>query len=161
MIGKQISYFFTQVDESLFIKEIEKFGGILVTYKNLNVKSKEIIKYDQLWIKSSNSKIHLSNGIIERDKSEVIEYSRSLKNESQGTIEAGRLWAAMKYSNGETFVEKEIWFKNWYNSYVKWIKNYSKLSTDKGYYIGQDAYILYKAKKYVMKAGPKYFVEWK
>lgn len=84
MLGKQIRFYLTPIDEALLFEEIKKNADSLVTEKNepLNIVSPSDLNdksISQAWIKSISSKLYFSaNGFIDRDKSEVIIYSRSI-----------------------------------------------------------------------------------
>src|SRR6266849_10381599 len=86
MIGRQIRFFFTPIDENLFLEEVKKCGDIFITDKgeNLGVPDSSFFNtksISQILIKSSKSSIYISpNKFIDRNKSEVIEYSRSVSN---------------------------------------------------------------------------------
>src|SRR4030095_11520630 len=114
--------------------------------------------------RSPKSKIYLSpTGAINIDnRSEIIDYMRSLfdvslqsplQDEKKDTpiLKPGRFWASMKYLENKTFRNKENWFKEWYDSYIKWIKSHTRLSIDKGYYIGEEAYKSYKEETLTIK----------
>lgn len=184
MTGKQIRFFFTATDEDRFFQEIEKRDDVFITDKNLElgipkIKSLNENFQTQIWIKSHKSHIYMnSNGYIDRDKSDVIEYSRSITeaffksrypnlkeqitSEDRKYLRNGRLWIAMKYLNHDKddFIEKANWFKDWYSIYAKWIKKYCRLNKDKNYYMGEDAFKAYKEGKIIIDTGSKNGGDW-
>jgi hypothetical protein len=117
MVGQQIRFFFTPIDENLFLADLKKRGDVIITGINeaiepVTADTLNNHSYSQVWIKSPQSRISLnSNRIIDRDESEIIEYSRSISDifykrptiqiynipEDKRTLKPGRLWAAMRF----------------------------------------------------------------
>jgi hypothetical protein len=83
MIGRQIRFFFTPIDENLFLAEMKPRGDALVTDTDVPIPVEDASSlndnsHSQVWITSPNSRIYRPHGYIDRDRSEVIEYSRSI-----------------------------------------------------------------------------------
>jgi hypothetical protein len=175
MIGQQINFFFSPIDENIFLKEIHRRSDLIVTDKNEIVKSVDSSLLNnnsifQVWIKKPSSKVYTTDKFISVDpRSEIIEYSRSISdsffkrptfhskriNKDKRILEPGRIWAAMSYFDKEDKANKEKWFKDWFESYAKWIKNYCiKSNSIYKDYIGKDAYSGYKEGKYLI---PDYY----
>src|SRR6266568_782341 len=83
MIGQQINFFFTPVDENMFLAEIKKRGDVIITDKNIPLDVQDASDLNnssrrQVLIKSPKSKVYYSaHGFVDRERSEVIEYTRT------------------------------------------------------------------------------------
>ncbi len=168
-MGRQIRFFMHGDDEIKFIELVEYFGdsisdrggnpfdisklnGFLLHKEEITDSSKLTI----LFIIFPESKlVKRESGYINPVEADVIEFSRcDITDNNQ--IWEGRLWAEFKYydENG-TLKSKDKWFEQKFNKYRNWIKKNLRISVDKDYYIGEEAYKLYREKGYRMKAGPK------
>ena len=90
-----------------------------------------------------------------------IQYSRH-NSWNNGILSCSRLWAEFKYWNSsKEYITKSSQFNQTYKDLSKWIKKNTRVSICKHYYIGEQAYHLYKQNKLRMAAGPKNFIEFK
>lgn len=161
-MGKQIRFFMTEIDEYNFLKTVSEHKHILLDSKSKHLTFEEALasKELMLFIALSDSKIIVSkSGFIDQITAEVIEFARC-KEWMEKVLDEGRLWVKIKYyDNSQQLCTKSRQVNEVYNIYVKWIKKNHRISKCKDYYVGPDAYQKYKNKGYIMKAGPKHFVE--
>jgi len=160
-LGKQVRLFLTLEDELSILEKIAKSSELILDGMGniLTVNEASISKELSLFFSFNGAHIVKDNGYIEQIESEVIQYSRSC-NWSENILEPGRIWAEFKYWNSQNeLTGKSCKFIEMYNSLAKWLKKIMKISTDKGYYIGDNAYQLYKNEKYIMQDNQKYLVE--
>jgi len=165
-MGKQIRFFMHGNDELKFLEIMEEQGDSIVDDKANPIEINKLkqffrntveeVELTQFFMIFPESKlIRDENGFIEPIESDVIEFSRC-SIESENMVWAGRIWAEFNYyDNNDAMVKKDKWFEQKFNKYRNWIKKNLRISVDKGYYIGEEAYKLYKEKGYRMKAGPK------
>jgi len=157
-MGKQIRFFMVQQDEEKFLKVIKEFGDTIVdnmlqpfSLCDITSSTKEILNI----ISPESSIIKSKRGCIDSLFSDTIEFSRSyLKNQNE--LYYGRLWTELKYYNeNREIVTKSKVLNDRYSFYNKWIKKNFKISDDKDFYIGEEAYKLYKEFDLRMMATPK------
>ena len=157
-------------DESKFLEVTQQFGDALVDVKLHPLSFTELEKpmiytgerlevppLPQFFIHSPKSRlITSSNGFLDQICSDVIEYSRCSIFKNTHTVRSGRIWAKFSYygENGET-IKKPTWFSERYTAYRKWITKNLIPDSSHTFYIGEEAYTLYKEKGYKMMASPK------
>lgn len=162
-MSRQIRFLLLNGDETEFVKLVTDFGDTKVDDKGKELTTEEALRPEVLgfYIVSSQSIIVKDKkyGFITPDLSDAIEFSRSIVCQP-GCVRFGRLWVKLDYwgENGKK-IRKEKWLNDKYNIYKKWIVKNCKLSKDKYFYIGKEAYRLYKEEGYKMMATPKSEVE--
>lgn len=114
----------------------------------------------QLFIFLKHSEIVSGNsGFINESISDVIEFYRC-KIVNGYKIEYGRLWVELKYWDKQgQLITKEKWLSERFEFYRKWIKKNCRISKDKGFYIFDEAYKLYREGKMQMISPINYVVE--
>ena len=163
----QKEFFLTSKDEELIIKLIKENNDLLinemggkilefgkpVVYSSSKPLDSKIIK--KAFIYTSKSRIIKDkNGFVNELFSDVIEFSRcEVKNEKH--LWNGRIWVETKYYYDNQEIEKKPdWLNIKYNYYQRWIKKNLMPNKDNNFYIGKDAYKLYKEEGYKMKNSP-------
>ncbi len=76
-------------------------------------------------------------------RSHVIELARTHLLEEEGLIIRGRLWAEMRYWEGEILMYKGEAFEKWYDRLARWIRTHYQKVADHRPYIGPQACRLY------------------
>ena len=168
-MGKQIRFFMLGSDEIKFLELIEATGDLIVDDKGNTIdiiefkegllhseEKKDYLAFTEFYIIFPDSNIiKFESGIINQIRSDVIEVLMCSVTE-ENLVREGRLWAEFKYYDENRMLKsKGKWFEEKFNLYRNWIKKNLRISVNKGYYIGEEAYKLYKEKGYRMKAGPK------
>lgn len=172
-MARQLGFYFTNLDESEFLSRSPLSDtGVLFLRNDLDSPKHEIYnQFDQLAYDETNDtqiflcyKEDLSGVLLNRVKikntnkwlyyidgtaSPVIEYFRSGYNRGTNIIVAGRLWYEHKYwakdeGSNSILVEKDKRLEMFYNSLVRWIKQYCTRLPN-GNYIGPHAQKLYEA----------------
>lgn len=79
--------------------------------------------------------------------SSVIEFSRSFFSPiRENSLTRGRIWAEMRYWEGNNLIYKGEEFERWYDSIARWLrKRYQKIGSKPYFYIGPHAYRWYQA----------------
>lgn len=151
-MGKQICFFMGPEDEKKFIELVLAQQDMLVRKKLKDgeidpVKDPLNTNESQLFIISKQAKIIIrSHGFLNETESDVIEFDRCKRDNNK--IKEGRLWIEMKYwDKQEQLITKEKWFNDRFEFYRRWIKKRYRISKNKGYYIGEEAYELYRKGK--------------
>ncbi|GLC29652.1 hypothetical protein [Clostridium omnivorum] len=155
-MGKQIRFFQMYNDEVEFVKVIEQSGDYMVTSKGERLLFKDVVNSNdyQVYIALNNENIYLkSNGYLDTEKSDVIEYSRCEKSK-KNELYYGRLWAEFKYYVNEEIITKNKYFQDKYKYYAGWIKRSMHLSKCKKFYIADEALKLYRESEWDMMATP-------
>lgn len=160
-MGRQVNFYMTEIDERVFLQEIIKNNQIILDEKGKILSLEEAIQPSnyQLWIADKSGDLQFSTGgFINSSFSEAIEYSRCEKVNDYA-LDHGRIWAEFRYyDDNANIVKKSLEFEKLYQTYAKWLKKNMKLSTNKSFYIGKDAYEQYK-KGLKMKSTPVSFTE--
>lgn len=167
-VGKQIRFFMGPEDEKKFLEMVFKKKDLLVRpkFKDRNIDSidpKEaslVLKDYQYFIISEQSRIITRDpGYINEIVSDTIVFSRCIVKDGS-KMNYGRLWVELKYwgEHGE-MITKDKRLSDCYEFYRKWIKKHYRISKDKNFYIGEEAYKLYQDGKMKMISPPKYVVE--
>lgn len=162
-MGRQIRFFMVQQDERRFLDFIvarhdkillPKFGKVPIDVHAFSANDAY-----QFFITTTQGKLVERGGFIDELTSDVIEFDRcKIKNGRE--MDYGRLWVETKFWDEQgQLVTKEKWVNDFYESYRKWIRKEYRLSKDKGFYIAEEAYRLYRAGKLKMMATPKLAVE--
>jgi hypothetical protein len=149
-MGRQIGCFIGQNDEKKFFEELIKEPDIVLYRHELeNESAISITNYEQIigykfYIAKFISKLNICGKFID-EESEVVEFVRSTIYHSKKEIGLGRLWVQTKYcdENGVP-VKQPKWVIDIFDKNVKWIKKNYKKSKEYSYYIGEEAYKLYK-----------------
>ena len=164
-MGRQIRFFMGPQDEAKFLKFVRANGDRIVRTKTKDGKvdfiSGELLDTDlTVLIVSDSSRIVIDEyGFIDLSRSDVIEFSRCSKVKDGRMEEYGRLWFETEYwDDQQQLIRKEEWLKKRFELYRKWIKKNFRISKDKDFYIGEEAYQLY-LNGVKMMAGPKCAVE--
>ncbi len=75
---------------------------------------------------------------VDAHRSSVIEFSRSLLRPEENVLTQGRIWAEMRYWEGEQLVYKGEEFEKWYDRIARWLRRrYRKVYYD---YVSPRAY---------------------
>lgn len=148
-------------DEEKFVSYVLSQNDYFINTSNQSIDSYELIESKELsfFIASSQSKINLSrSGFVDSITSDVIQYSRGIKKESQ--ITHGRLWFEVKYyDESQVLISKEKWLKEKFRLHSNWIKENYRQSRCKDFYIGEGAYQHFKNGNLHMMATPILKVE--
>ena len=147
-MGRQVRFFMAEKDELIFLERILEHGYLILDDKGntLTVNDAHSSNNLSLFFTFSGAHIIKSGGFVEQIESEVIQFSRC-RCWSKNILESGRIWAEFKYWNSEDkLTTKGNQFSEMYTILAKWLKKTMKLSADKEYYIGEQAYQLYKEK---------------
>ena len=151
-MGKQIGFFMGPEDEKKFIELVLSQQDLLIRIKLKEgeidpVKDPLNTNDSQLFIVSRQAKIIAwDSGFIKGSESDVIEFDRCKRDSNK--IKVGRLWMEMKYwDKQEQLITKEKWFNDRFEFYRRWLKKKYRISKNKGYYIGEEAYELYREGK--------------
>jgi hypothetical protein len=161
-MGKQIEFFMTCKDESEFLRKVSEYKGVFINDKGLQMTLEEVGVSNSLslFIVLSDAYLYKStSGFLDAIVSEAVQFSRGMRRE-ECIIRSSRLWAEFKYyDSNKNLITKSKQFNDIFNIYVKLIKKNYRRSKCKNYYIGNEAYKLYKEYSYSMLAGPKHMVE--
>lgn len=161
-MGKQIEFFMSLKDEMEFFEKVLESKAIIVNDRALSMTLDEAIKSNalSLFIVLNDAYVYKSaSGFLDVIVSEAIQFSRGMRRD-ESTIRSSRLWAEFKYYDvNSNLIAKSKQFKDMFNVYNKLIKKNFRQSKCKNYFIGNEAYKLYKEDGYRMVAGPKHIVE--
>lgn len=163
-MGKQIRFFMLPEEEKKFIDIVLAQKDLLVRpkFKDGNMDlirdSLNISDY-KLYIVTKQSRIVCrSTGFISETLSDAIEFLRCKIDNHK--LEYGRLWVEMKYWDEKgQLITKDKQLNKRFEFYRKWIKENYRISKDKGFYIGDEAYKLYREGKLKMISPINYVVE--
>jgi len=163
-MGKQTRFFITERDELLLFEKIAELGHSILDTKGNRLSTKDAIaseKSQLYFYLSCGSIIKSKSGFVDDYSSETIQFSRCGRR-VKNTIEAGRIWAEIKYWKAQDeFVAKSPRFIEMYDYLAKWIKKNMRLSINKAFYISEEAYRLYKENSWVMLAPANEIVDFK
>jgi len=140
-MGKQIRFFMDESDEMEFYKYITGLGGQLITQNLVEVDCDSLQENRQrkVFIRFQNSQVIAGeSGRLDMLNSDVIEFVRCMKHEN--SLNYGRLWMSTREGN-----LKVKWFNEKYILLSKWIRNTSKISEHKDFYITSGAFNLYRS----------------
>jgi hypothetical protein len=164
-MGRQIRFFMFVQDEQNFLEHIKQNKDFLLDGKGNRLGFEKIMEpviYNGrtiavepvVYVASFESKIVKRDAFLDVSQSDVIEFWRcSIRQEYQ--LWDGRIWYETRYfvENDEIYTKPE-WLNKKYNEYKKWIvKNY-KISREKDFYIGSQAYRMYKEEGFKMMNSP-------
>jgi hypothetical protein len=154
-MGRQIRFFFYGQDEIDFLQLIKENNDYLIDKLGNKIEIKDIgpqpafkngqsnTKLFTLYIANEASKI-CKDYYVDEMYSEIIEFWRSeINNDNQ--LEIGRIWYQTRYygRDGNVVIKPE-WLDKKFNYYKRWITKNCKISKDKFFYIGKEAYRMYK-----------------
>lgn len=161
-MGKQIEFFMANTDEIELLHKVSEQKDLILNDKALPMTLEEAANSSSLslFIVSGEAMVYKSNsGFLDAIVSEAIQFSRGMRRDSN-VIRTSRLWAeSMYYDSNHKLTKKSKYFNDMFSFYVNWIKRNFKPSKCKNYFIGNEAYRLYKEEGYIMLAGPKHIVE--
>ena len=148
-------------DELVFAELVETNKDKLLNEIGVPITREHLHGYDRMsmYIASHESKIVFSEGgFVDPIVSEVIHYSRCLRQANE--LRNGKLWIEFKFYNSEgQSVAKGEWVRHWFKDYEKWIRANFRLSKCKNYFIGAEAYELYRNGVLRPMASPKEAIE--
>lgn len=172
-MGKQVCFFMTHKDEVLFFEFIKEMKDSIFDYYGNALGIEQLSKpliytgeeddADQIvlfYLTIPNAAIEFrKSGGVEQLTSEVIQVSRSaFRNNNQ--LWNGRIWYEDKYYDDQgRRIKKADWLNKKYNEYQRWIRKNLKPNKDNDFYIGENAYELYKMQGFKMMNAPNVAIE--
>lgn len=172
-MGKQTRFYTTENDIEQLVSFIIENGGTIINEDGYEPNEHELsnignqafcanrFRFPSFFIKLPSSKLfyHYSEKIdrkcIDSLISEIVEFSPCRKNEKNSLwTQYGRIWYARQYydKNG-VIVEKSKELDVLFSKLHKYIRKNYKISEDKFYYIGPDAYAKYLEKIFYPSEG--------
>ena len=161
-MGKQVNFFISGEDLRTIFDLVDERNEIILNDIGKTVTISEVLQINAsiqiLYIASITADIHMgiSGRYINSSWSEAIELSvhRPLVTH----LTESRIWAQFtNYGLDDKIVTKSPEFSHMYDFYAKWLKKHFRMSIPNCsrhfYYIGEDAYRLYKEEGYQMMAG--------
>lgn len=163
-MGRQICFFITNEDLKELEKHIKSKGGSFVNKKNEEVQSVEngqgyIVFPDSKLFYWENYQIHSfkKDKIIDQSASDIIVFTNCSLSQNCKVIngyEHGRFWYDTSYYDNEgRIVKKNKKLTEFFNALKRYITKNYKISEDKWWYIGPDAYKEYLKGSFVPCSG--------
>jgi hypothetical protein len=153
MMGRQINFFLLGEDEKELYDFVLNNGDTIINDIAQTISYEIVVQnpYRQVFVKLPQSSIkkYKESNFIDVFKSSLLEINRTWIREKR--IEAGRLYVDLFYFDSNNMKQKKgKWLEDRFAYYKKWIIKHSKISINKGYYIGNYTYKLYKEKGFQM-----------
>ncbi len=145
-MGRQINFYMLPEDEEEFVDYVlgQKKDVLMVAVPSETVSPKIIenlpapfseVTWNPIyfWAKNINGRLKTeyieTQGyfLVDSSTSPVIEFTRSFVQDN--LLIRGRIWAEIKYLDGDKLVYKGKEFENWFNALTRWIRrHYQKIS---------------------------------
>ncbi len=154
-MGKQTGFFMSESDEAEFLGLVGDHGDVILGLDARELTVEEALHYARrkVFIALPQSEPTLSAFGLISSAAEVVEFWRCLRR-GDGHIEDGRIWAEFRdYDSSGRLVPRAKQFQDMYSFYAKWIKKHYRISSNKRYYIGPEAYRKYKEDGWTMRSG--------
>lgn len=164
-MGKQIRFFMGPEDEKRFL-------GLVLAQQDLIIKPRirncEVDPWREnpeqpdhiIYIVSRDSRIVTRGlGFIDDLQSDVLEFSRCVMRDDRH-MDYGRIWFEMRYWDEHTnLVQKDKWLSDRFEFYRRWIRKEYRHSNGLDFFVGDQAYEMYREGRVQMMAGPLLAVE--
>ena len=147
-MGRQINFYMDEATEKEFVEYVMKEGQILFEGNNSSyIIIRELPKpelvdwwFEVLLYKPSFGELCINNYSgrykIDKMKSPVIEFSRTVVRDNVKQISCGRLWMSLDYYEGEQIQEKSKELYAWFLKLSRWIrKKIPKTEIKRGKYV--------------------------